>query len=311
MDRLAELGWAPFILLAAVQFIARPLSVVASTIRSNFSWREKKKLLLAWIGPRNCRRSSFCAVCPQASIRGVVQAELLVPCVYRHHWYRCHSKRNSRNPCSKVSRQSRSHADSLIMVPRWLRVPLHRSQTIQYSCSVDDSSWDNIRLHGWRALKPSLVTPYPNMRTKNSIWLASARSWALSPQRDLKCNCQHAVFTEFGQSKVYMLLTSVDTNTSEKHQISAEHRVDTLFDQSLTYSKFASLLSQGATLRKTRLTEEFTFDNHLETKGQGWVPLFAITPKGKLRFSLPTGSWRLRSAGRLSVSSLSVPPAST
>src|SRR5690554_5549969 len=58
IDQLISLGVPALIILLVAQFIARPLSVIASTHGSSLNWREKA--LLSWIAPRgiiSCCRS--------------------------------------------------------------------------------------------------------------------------------------------------------------------------------------------------------------------------------------------------------------
>ncbi len=50
----------------------------------------------------------------------------------------------------------------------------------------------------------------------------------------------------------------------------------------MTYARLASLLSQGAEIRKTRLTEEFSFEAYKEAPGRQVWPLFAIDARERI-----------------------------
>ena len=46
----------------------------------------------------------------------------------------------------------------------------------------------------------------------------------------------------------------------------------------------ASLISQGAKIKQTKLTENFSFADYLREHGRRVTPLFAFNPRKRLRF---------------------------
>ena len=78
-----------------------------------------------------------------------------------------------------------------------------------------------------------------------------------------------------------------------------EHRGQYLFSKDLTYSKFSSMLAQGAELHSTRLSSEFTWNDFQQQNGKDAIPLFAITPEGKVLTSKigsnfePKNGWKV------------------
>lgn len=68
-----------------------------------------------------------------------------------------------------------------------------------------------------------------------------------------------------------------------------EHRGATLFGPEMSYARLASLLSQGAEIRKTRITEEFDFDAYLSTSGRQVWPLFAIDSRDRIHIFTAEG----------------------
>ncbi|MBK8972189.1 MAG: sodium:proton antiporter [Hahellaceae bacterium] len=290
VEQIAGLGWAPFLLLAVVQFIARPLSVLASTFRSSFSWQEK--VLLAWIGPRGIVAAAVSALFAlKLEAEGVAQAELLVPLTFIVIIGTVIIQSATAGSLARRLGVAEPEPRGFLIIGANVVARTIASVLKQYNIPVllTDSSWDNIRAARMAGLETFFGNPVSEYADQKLDLVGIGKVMALSPQRDLNVIASMRYRAEFGQTKVYTLLTSGDTNASEKHQISAEHRGYTLFDRNLTYSKFASLLSQGATLRKTRLTEEFRFENYMNTKGKDGVPLFAITPKGKLEIFVADG----------------------
>lgn len=80
-NQFRSLGWGAIGVLAAIQFIARPLKILVSTYGSSLNWRERS--LLAWIAPRGIVAAAVAAL---FSLRlqnaGYEQAELLVPLIF-------------------------------------------------------------------------------------------------------------------------------------------------------------------------------------------------------------------------------------
>src|SRR5690606_40573456 len=66
---------------------------------------------------------------------------------------------------------------------------------------------------------------------------------------------------DFGPANVYSLTQINPGKDGEKHHISDYYKCKTLFGKDVTYGVLASLISRGATIRKTALTETYTYEN--------------------------------------------------
>ncbi len=60
LSSLKELGWSAVMVFLAVQFLARPLNVLVSTLGSQLSFPER--YLLAWIAPRGIVAASIASL---------------------------------------------------------------------------------------------------------------------------------------------------------------------------------------------------------------------------------------------------------
>lgn len=286
------LGLAPLLLLIIVQFVARPLAVLLSTHRSNLLWQEKA--LLAWIAPRGIVAAAVSAL---FAIRladvGYAEADMLVSLTFTVI-------------VGTVVFQSATSR----FVARWLNVaePEPRGYLIVGANAVArtiasalkeqdipvllcDSSWDNIRAARMEGLETFFGNPVSEYADQHLELVGIGHLLALSPQRELNVIASMRYRPEFGANNVYALLSRTETTSSEKHQISAQHRGFTLFDDDITYSKLASLISTGAQIHKTKLTEEFDFYKFLEANAGEAIPLFAVGPKGKLETFVAQGKF--------------------
>ena len=55
-----------------------------------------------------------------------------------------------------------------------------------------------------------------------------------------------------------------------------------MFSEDATYSKLASLVAQGAEMRTTNISEEFTLEDYLEKYGSKAIPMFVLDTRKNL-----------------------------
>ncbi len=90
---------------------------------------------------------------------------------------------------------------------------------------------------------------------------------------------------EFGARNIYRLKNKEGQSLTSKDKTSENWQTPWLFDEKVTFSKMSSMLSQGASIRTTLLTDDFTYAHYCEEKQkteQQFIPLYAITPSGVL-----------------------------
>lgn len=103
---------------------------------------------------------------------------------------------------------------------------------------------------------------------------------------------------DFGH-RLFTLSSSQESRRTDKHRASHEHRGHLLGSQPLSYTKFASLLGQGAELYSTHLTEGFGWEQYQALHREcatllfardtnGWVHV--VTPDSSLK---PAAGWTL------------------
>ena len=300
LDDLIALGWMPFALLAIMQFVARPLSVWVSAIGSTLSWQEKS--LLSWIAPRGIVAAAVSALFAiKLEQSGEAEAAVLVPLTFSVIF-------------GTVVLQSATSR----MMARWLGVAepppngflIVGANTIARTIALElkknkvdvlltDSNWDNIRAARMDGLRTFYGNPVSEYAEQRLDLVGLGKLLGLSPERSINTVAGMRFGNEFGQHNIYALRTSVDARLSEMHIDGEEHRGQYLFSKDLTYSKFSSMLAQGAELHSTRLSSEFTWNDFQQQNGKDAIPLFAITPEGKVLTSKigsnfePKNGWKV------------------
>ncbi|HEY7774569.1 MAG TPA: sodium:proton antiporter [Marinagarivorans sp.] len=289
-NQLLLLGTPVILLLLVLQFVARPLSVLASTVKTSLSWRERA--LLAWIAPRGIVAAAVSAIFAlRLEEAGVPQAELLVPITFSIIIGTVLVQSLTARLVAKGLGVAESAPRGYLIigansVARTLAKSL---RDLDFRVLLTDSSWDNIRAARMDGLDTFYGNPVSEYADRKLELVGIGRLLCLSPHRELNVVASMRYRSEFGKDELYTLRSSSDTQATEKHQIAADHRGHTLFNVDMTYGKLASLLSKGAEIRKTKLSAEFTFDDLL-AQGDGQItPLYALSPKGRLSLFVEGG----------------------
>lgn len=280
---MKALGWAAGGVLLAIQFIARPLKILVSTWGSSLNWRERG--LLAWIAPRGIVAAAIAALFAiRLEAEGYAQASLLVPLTFLVIIGTVVLQSATARPIARLLKVAEPEPKGFLIIGA---NPVARA-IAKALCAKDfrtllsDTYWDNIRA----ARMDGLATYYGNAVSehadRNLDLVGIGKVLALSPQKELNALACVRYRSEFGNEHVFALPA-----TAEKEK--KEERVGTprcgrlAFGKDVTYAKLASMLSQGAEIHDTRLSENFTMEDYYHKYQRRAVPLFAIDSRGRLR----------------------------
>lgn len=290
-EEIQALGWTPLLLLLVLQFVVRPLAVLASTVGSSLNWQQKS--LLAWIAPRGIVAAAVSALFAiQLQSAGRLDADILVPLTFIVIIGTVVLQSATARPLAKLLGVAEPAPKGLLIVgansvARAIAKVLNEND---FRVLLADSSWENIsaaRMEGLETFYGNAVSEYAD---QNLDLVGIGKLLACSPQRGINAVAGMRYAAEFGRENVYVILTSTDTKVSERHQLATEHRGYVLFGKDLTFQKFASLLSQGSEIRATKLSNEFSFET-LQQQYPNMIPLFAISPKGRLQIFVEGGTF--------------------
>jgi hypothetical protein len=148
---------------------------------------------------------------------------------------------------------------------------------------IADTSWEDIRA----ARMEGIATYYGNVVSEHADrhldLVGVGRLFAMSRRPALNALACTRYKNEFGANNVFTLQTSEEKGASEKQAISTHFAGQRLFGEEVTNAMLASLVSKGAEIRGTQLSEEFNYDHYRDKYGKGIIPLFALDGRGRLR----------------------------
>lgn len=280
--QFTALGWAGLGVLAVIQFVARPLKVVVSSLGSDLTGRERA--MIAWVAPRGIVAAAVSAI---FSIRleemGIPQAGLIVPLTFVVIIGTVVLQSLTARPLAMALGVAEPEPRGLLLVGA---NPVARAiaQTLKgqgFDSLLTDTSWDHVREARMLGLRTYFGNPVSEHADRHLDLVGLGRMLGLSVRPELNALAAVRYRGEFGRNAVYVL--PLPKEQREKRAPGPEQGALTLFREDATYAKLASLLSQGAGLKVTPLSEDFDFAAYRARHGEGTIPLFALDPRGRLR----------------------------
>ena len=146
-----------------------------------------------------------------------------------------------------------------------------------------DNNWDNIRLARMDNIPVYFGNPASEHAENHMDMSGIGRVLIMSPYRQFNPLVSFYFQDVFGGEKVYGLNNGDSSNGSARHQLSESYlKRLCLFGDVVSYSKLASLMAKGATIKSTNLTENFDYEMFMQQYGQTAIPLIYLQ-EGKVK----------------------------
>jgi NhaP-type Na+/H+ or K+/H+ antiporter len=284
LEMFKALGWPALFVFLAIQFLARPLSVMVASFRSTLSWPERH--LLAWIAPRGIVAAAIASLFAiKLEAIGYPGAELLIPLSFLVIIGTVVLQCSTAGMIAKWLGVAEPDPKGVLIVgANHVAVAVAESLDRQgFRVLLVDSSWNKIVTARIRGFATYFGEPVSEHADRNLDLVGIGKMLALSPRGPLNTlACMHYRM-EFGYSSVFSIQTSGDGDVGQDRKVASRRCGLTLFGRDITYSSLAALIGKGWILKTTRLSATFDFSDYLKFYGEGIVPMFAVNPKGKLK----------------------------
>ncbi|WP_231756964.1 cation:proton antiporter [Microbulbifer elongatus] len=280
---LAQLGWGAVIVLAAIMYVARPLSVFLSAPGSGLNWRELT--MLSWIAPRGIVAAAVSALFAlKMESFGLPKSELLVPMVFLLIITTVVVQSLTAKPMAKLIGVRAPYPNGFLIfgAGKFSRMLAKDLMQKEVPVRIADTNWDAIS----EARMDNIPTYYGNPISEHASLTMDlstvGKVLVLSPYKQLNPLVTYHFEHLLGDGAVFGLNPGAQPGRAS-HQVSEDYaRKLTLFSENATYSRLASLAARGATIRTTRLTEAFTLEDYEATYGGRATRLYAVDPQGKI-----------------------------
>ena len=283
IENLGKIGLGAIGFLAIIIFVARPASVVLSTLGSKLTWRER--FFLCCMAPRGIVAAAVASVFAlRLAETELPQADLLMPLTFAVIVSTVALYGLAGSPIARWLKIAEPNPQGVLIVGAH---PLARAiagalQEADYNVLLVDTNRSDIskaRMDGLPTFHANILSDY----FLDKVDLGGiGRMLALTSNDEI--NSFSAVQFEevFGRAEVYQLLAEGEEEGNREaiaHHLHGRH----LFGSGMTYYALQEHLTAGARIKKNRLTEEFDYDAFQAMYGDNAIPIFLMDKNGDLK----------------------------
>lgn len=283
LSMLSMLGWGPLWVILILLFVARPLAVWLAAMKTDLTWQEKT--FLGWIAPRGIVAAAVSALFAfKLEEAGYTDATALVSMVFLVIMVTVIVQSVTSKALARVLGVNEPDSNGYLFiganaVARSLAKALVAKKI---KVILSDTSWENIRAARMENLSVYYGNPVSEHAENNLDLTGIGNMLAISPYKQLNTLSTYHYLDLLGEGNVFGLPEG-DQDVRASHQ-SSEKYVQTRnkFDEKATFAKLASLMSKGASIKITQLSQEFSFEDYLKKHGNRLNLLFALQPDKQL-----------------------------
>jgi len=288
----SALGYGAIWVLLAIQFVARPIAVLISTLGSSLSWPERA--LISWIAPRGIVAAAVSAIFAlHLEKTGVPQADILVPLTFLVIIVTVVLQSISARWMAKTLDVAEPDGHGFLIIgANTVAIAIAAElQKNDLRVRLVDGSWENTR----KARMLDLPVYYGNAvsehadRHLNLIGLTGML--ALSWRDDINTLACMRYKSEFGAANIYSLQSSAESSDKSESRITNIQVGQTLFSNGDSYRGLSEKLTSGYSIRSTKLTDTFNFAAWKEQNEDKSTPLFIVRDNGEAKMFVLGSSW--------------------
>jgi NhaP-type Na+/H+ or K+/H+ antiporter len=283
MDQVAGIGFAALLVLAVALFVARPLSVLLSSIGSSLTFREG--VLLAWIAPRGIVAAAISSLFAIKLDGQVENAALIVPLTFvLIIGTVVVQSLTAGTLASRLGLSSRGEQGVLMTSSNKVAIVLGEAlKGNGIKVLFSDTRRDGLheaRMKGMATFYGSPLSEHADrhMDLTGYNWL-----WAISLNAEANAMVCSRLRPAFSPKHVFSIQTGGADESDQRQGLATGLRTKSLFARDVTWSKLASLISKGAVTKSTPLTEEYDFEAFCADQDKNAVNLFALDANGRLK----------------------------
>ena len=285
MAAIRMLGWRSLALVVLIIMVVRPVSVFVSTFGGGLSWQERS--FLAWIHPRGI-------------VAAAVSSLFALKLQTADHPLAAEADRFELMTFLVIIGSVSVYGLSLAPLARWLGLSGENPQGILFAGAspaireialavqnedlpvllVDTNPRNNAaaRMAGLPMAYASVGSEF----VQEEIDLGGiGRLLAMTPNDEVNTLAAIGFIERFGRAEVYQV-AAAESSSGRTESVGAYRRGRTLFDKSITIEQLEDRFSAGASIKKTMLSSDFTFDDFLARYGESALLLFCLEESGTL-----------------------------
>lgn len=273
--------WAGVAILLVAQFVARPLSVLVSSVGGALTWRERA--LVAWIAPRGIVAAAVSALFAlRLEQDGVGGAELLVPLTFALIIGTVVLQSATAAPLARRLGVTAPEPRGVLVVGanRVARAVAKALADQDVAVLVADDDWSDIRAARMEGLPTWYGDPVSAHADRTLDLDGLGTLFAMSARREQNSLACVRYRTEFGRHRVHAL--RVLAGGDERRDYGSTLRASRLFGTDVTLALLEERLDQGWRTKSTRLSDTFDLAAFHAQHGETALPLFTLDEQGRV-----------------------------
>ncbi|MBU2978597.1 sodium:proton antiporter [Alteromonas sp. C1M14] len=300
LDAVFDVGSGVLIVLAAILFVARPLSVLASSMGTGLNWREMA--LLSWIAPRGIVAAAVSALFSlKLEEIGYEGASVIVPIVFIVIITTVVVQSLSAKHVAQLLKMRAPAPIGFLIFGGSKFSRLLAKELIKHDLPVciADTNWDAIKATRMMEIPAYFGNPMSDHASRKLAMDTFGTVLIMSPYKQLNPMIAYHFEYTMGKDRVWGLSSNEQT-TRPSHQVSTQYAQKlTLFDEGVTYGYLASAIAKGAAVKTTGLSDEFTFEDYEKTYKDRAIPLIALDQNNRTHAFLdgqslvPEAGWKV------------------
>ncbi|MCA9934062.1 MAG: cation:proton antiporter [Ardenticatenaceae bacterium] len=280
---LANLGWGSLLFLLVLIGVIRPLSVLVSTFRSRLDLRSR--IFLTWMAPRGIVAASVASVFSFELVEaGHEGAEFIVPLTFLVIVGSVLFYGLTAGPVARRLGLAELNPQGLLFVgghalARRLATAV---QELGFRVVLIDTNWQNIVAGQMEGLDMHHGDALSEDVLEECEFDGIGRLLALTSNNEVNSLAALHFPEVFGRAAVYQLPLGA-RNVAEKLQNKPSHlRGRFLFNAQATYHELMKRFNDGATVKVTALTPQFTYEDYQAHYGNEALPLMLLNGRNEL-----------------------------
>jgi NhaP-type Na+/H+ or K+/H+ antiporter len=259
--------------LAVMMFLARPVSVLLCTWGTKMNWKEK--LFLSWMAPRGIVAAAVSSLFAFRLVEnGHARADELVAVTFLVIVGTVAIYGLTAAPLAKWLKLSKPNPQGLLILGAhpFARAFGRAVNDAGFPVVLADTNAGNVaaaRMEGLATYHGSVLAEGAHDKLDLT---GVGRLLALTPNPEVNSLSVLHFTEQFGRAGVFQLPPD-EKRPGGKGDMAHELRGRRLFGKSVTLAKITVLLGNGATVKATRLTNEFTYEHFRARYGSSAIPL--------------------------------------
>ena len=282
-EMLVSVGLPTLAFVAVLIFAIRPIAAMLATFGSDLSWRER--LLLCWIHPRGIVAAAVASLfalhlgstefAQQADAFVFVTFAVIVGTVVVYGL--------TLGPLANWLGLSRSNPQGVLFAGAspWVREVALALQEEGYSTLLIDTNPEKIAAARMAGLPVQLASITSELVLDAMDLGEVGRLLAVTSNDEVNSLATMEFSDEFGRAGVHQLAPP-ETSSERYQQVPAHRRGRNLFDEIATLVALERRHAAGDEVKRTALTDDFTYDDFLQRYGETALLLFVIDDGGQL-----------------------------